>query len=101
MILWLRPEWEPWALAALLGGAATAFGASSAYFPQCDAFSYYQIYHYLYSSLYFHREIPLWEPYGSYGIPTAFELAFSFGPSKALTAILGFLLRLSDIKLLY
>jgi len=92
---------QHWGLAALLGAAVAAFGASPAYFPQSDTFSYYQIFHYLYSALYFHGGIPLWEPYASYGIPSAFELAFSIGPTKALVAVLGLLFHASDIKFLY
>jgi hypothetical protein len=76
-------------------------GYSDAYFPQNDVFSYYQLFHYTYSSVLLNGQIPLWEPYASYGIPSAFELAFTFGPTKAAAALLGLLFRVTDIKALY
>ncbi len=89
-------------LLALASGIAVGwFGYSDAYFPQHDVFSYYQLYHITYSSILNDRQIPLWEPYASYGIPSAFELLFTFGPTNALTALVGVLLRVTDIKLLF
>src|SRR5216684_7807287 len=89
-------------LLALVCGVAMAWaGYSDAYFPQNDVFSYYQLFHYTYSSALLNGQIPLWEPYASYGIPSAFELAFTFGPTKAAAALFGFLFRVTDIKALY
>src|SRR5438309_2054232 len=91
----------PVLLAVVCGVAMAWAGYSDAYFPQNDVFSYYQLFHYTYSSALINGQIPLWEPYASYGIPSAFELAFTFGPTRAAAALLGFLLRVTDIKALY
>ncbi|HYB55127.1 MAG TPA: hypothetical protein VEK12_03080 [Alphaproteobacteria bacterium] len=89
-------------LLALASGAAIGWaGYADAYFPQHDVFSYYQLYHVAYSSVLLDHQIPLWEPYAGYGIPSAFEFLFSFGPSNAATALIGALFRITDIKLLF
>ncbi|MGO8866484.1 MAG: hypothetical protein ACLQME_08290 [Alphaproteobacteria bacterium] len=89
-------------LLALASGLAVGWaGYADAYFPQNDVFSYYQIFHYVYSSIVTGGEIPLWQPYASYGLPNAFEMAFTFGSTKAAAALLGALFRIADIKLLY
>ena len=91
----------PLAIAVTAGVGIFAFGASRAYFPQNDVYSYYQLYHYLYSSLVFDGEIPLWQPYASYGIPSAFELAFTVGPTKALSVLVGLATGWRDVKDLF
>jgi hypothetical protein len=91
----------PVLLALGCGVAIFRAGYTDAYFPQNDVFSYYQLFHYTYSSVLLNRQIPLWEPYAGYGIPSAFELAFTFGPTKAAAALIGFLFRITDIKALY
>ena len=89
-------------LLALASGLAVGWaGYADAYFPQNDVFAYYQIFHYVYSSIVAGGEIPLWQPYTSYGLPNAFEMAFTFGPTKAGAALLGALFRIADIKLLF
>src|SRR5216683_811218 len=89
-------------LLALGCGVAIGWaGYTDKYFPQHDVFSFYQLFHYTYSSALINGQIPLWEPYASYGIPSAFELAFTFGPTKAAAALFGFLLGITDIKALY
>ena len=86
-----------------LGCGAAIFwaGYTNAYFPQNDVFSYYQLFHYTYSAALLNRQIPLWEPYAGYGLPSGFELAFTFGPTKCLAALLGFLFDITDIKALF
>src|SRR5713226_9290937 len=91
----------PVLLAVVCGVAMAWAGYTDLYFPQNDVFSYYQLFHYTYSSALLNGQIPLWEPYASYGIPSAFELAFTFGPTKAAAALFGFLLGITDIKALY
>jgi hypothetical protein len=91
----------PVLLALGCGVAMFWAGYTDAYFPQNDVFSYYQIFHYTYSSALLNHQIPLWEPYASYGIPSAFELAFTFGPTKAAAALAGYLFRITNIKALY
>jgi len=91
----------PVLLAVVCGVAMAWAGYTDLYFPQNDVFSYYQLFHYTYSSVLLNGQIPLWEPYASYGIPSAFELAFTFGPTKAAAALFGFLFRITDIKALY
>lgn len=91
----------PWAVALAAGLGILLIGASRAYFPQTDVYSYYQLFHYLYSSVVFSGEIPLWQPYASYGLPSAFELAFTFGPSKALSVLIGLSLGIRDVQALY
>ncbi len=92
----------PVLLAVVCGVAMAWAGYTDLYFPQNDdVFSYYQLFHYTYSSVLLNGQIPLWEPYASYGIPSAFELAFTFGPTRAAAALLGFLFRVTDIKALY
>ena len=89
-------------LLALASGLAIGWaGYADAYFPQHDVFSYYQLYHVAYSSILLDHQIPLWEPYAGYGIPSAFELLFTFGPSNTATALIGALFRITDIKLLF
>jgi len=89
-------------LLALGCGVAIGWaGYTDKYFPQHDVFSFYQLFHYTYSSALINGQIPLWEPYASYGIPSAFELAFTFGPTRAAAALLGVLFRIADIKALY
>jgi hypothetical protein len=91
----------PVLLAVVCGVAMAWAGYTDLYFPQNDVFSYYQLFHYTYSSVLLNGQIPLWEPYASYGIPSAFELAFTFGPTKAAAALFGFLFGVTDIKALY
>ncbi len=92
----------PVLLAVGCGVAMFWAGYTDFYFPQNDVFSYYQIFHYTYSSALLNHQIPLWEPYASYGIPSAFELAFTFGPTRAAAAALaGYLFRITNIKALY
>src|SRR6266851_6451435 len=89
-------------LLALGCGVAIGWaGYTDKYFPQHDVFSFYQLFHYTYSSALINGQIPLWEPYASYGIPSAFELAFTFGPTKAATALFGYLFGITNIKALY
>src|ERR1700730_9885284 len=76
-------------------------GYTDAYFPQNDVLAYYQLFHYTYSAVLLNHQIPLREPYGSYGIPSAFELAFTFGPTKSAAALLGFLFGITNIKALF
>jgi len=76
-------------------------GYTDAYFPQNDVLAYYQLFHYTYSAVLLNHQIPLWEPYASYGIPSAFELAFTFGPTKCAAALLGFLFGITNIKALF
>ncbi len=78
---------------------ATAY--TNAYFPQNDVFAYYQLFHYTYSAALLNHQIPLWEPYASYGIPSAFELAFTFGPTKCAAALLGYMLGITNIEALF
>jgi hypothetical protein len=73
----------PVLLAVVCGVAMAWAGYTDAYFPQNDVFSYYQLSRYSYSYVLLNGQIPLWEPYPSYGIPSAFELAFTDGPTKA------------------
>ena len=89
-------------LLALASGAAIGWaGYTDAYFPQHNVFCYYQLYHITYSSILNDHQIPLWEPYASYGIPSAFDLLISFGPINTSTALIGALFRITDIKLLF
>src|ERR1700730_4176962 len=76
-------------------------GYADAYFPQNDVLAYYQLFHYTYSAVLLNHQIPLWEPYASYGIPSAFELSFTFGPTKCAAALLGFLFGITNIKALF
>jgi hypothetical protein len=91
----------PVLLALGCGMAIFWAGYTDAYFPQNDVFSYYQLFHYTYSAALLNQQIPLWEPYASYGIPSAFELAFTFGPTKCAAALLGILFGITDIKALF
>ena len=91
----------PVLLAVGCGVAMFWAGYTDFYFPQNDVFSYYQIFHYTYSSALLNHQIPLWEPYASYGIPSAFELAFTFGPTRAAAALFGYLFGITNIKALY
>jgi len=91
----------PLLLALTSGGALGWALYSDGYFPQNDVLLTYQIYHYVYSSLFLDGQVPLWAPYTSYGLPNDYEMAFTFTPANALLTLLGVLLRISDIKLLY
>ncbi len=91
----------PLLLALASGGAIGAALYADGYFPQNDVFAAYQIFHYVYSSVLLDGQVPLWQPYASYGLPHGYEMAFTFGPTEALMAVVGVLLRVSDIKLLF
>ena len=89
-------------LLALASGVALGWTLySDGYFPQNDVFLTYQIFHYVYSSIFLDGQLPLWEPYTSYGLPNAYEMVFTFTPANALRTLLGVLFRISDIKLLF
>jgi hypothetical protein len=89
-------------LLALASGTAIGWTLySDGYFPQNDVFLTYQIFHYVYSSIFLDGQVPLWQPYTSYGLPNDYEMVFTFTPANALLTLLGVLLRISDIKLLY
>lgn len=94
-------RWFPELLGICAGLAVGFAGYTDRYFPQNDVFSYYQLFHYAYSSILLKHQIPLWEPYTSYGLPSAFDFAFTFGPSKSLAAVLGYIFGISNIKALY
>jgi hypothetical protein len=91
----------PWGIAAAAGLGIFLLQAWPGFYPQLDVYSYYELFHYLYSALFLDGEIPLWQPYASYGVPSAFEFAFTIGPSKALAVLIGLGLRISDIQALY
>ena|SRR5579863_9476136 len=91
----------PVLLSLCCGFAIFLAGYTDAYFPQNDIFCHYQLFHYACSAALLNRQIPLWEPYSSYGIPTAFEFAFTFGPTKCVAALIGLLFGITDIKALF
>ena len=91
----------PLLLALASGGSLGWALYSDGYFPQNNVFLTYQIYHYVYSSIFLDGQVPLWQPYTSYGLPNDYEMIFTLTPANALLTLCGVLLRISDIKLLY
>ncbi|MBF0611946.1 MAG: YfhO family protein [Magnetococcales bacterium] len=83
----------------LLGQSLPAF--SPAWIPAGDTFYRYQVFHWFYSDFLFHHELPLWMPYGTYGMSAYFHQLSALSPATFLVMVTGKLFQVSDTLFLY
>jgi hypothetical protein len=69
--------------------------------PIHDTLWKYQYFHFFYSHLVSFQEIPLWVPYGSYGIASGFSQLTLVSPSNYFFAAIGVLFGISNTLILF
>jgi len=74
---------------------------ATTYSPRLDLSDNYQFFHYVYSSLYHHDQIPFWEVTTAQGLASFIFLFFALNPFGTISLIFGYLLHLESIKVLY
>jgi hypothetical protein len=69
--------------------------------PRHDTLLIFQSFYFFYNEFFFFNEIPLWVPFGFYGVQSDFFLITLLTPSNYLAAIIGWLLNIKDVLFLF
>jgi len=74
---------------------------NSALWPKFDTVSTFEIFHAFYNHFFFHGELALWLPYGTFGIPSNHWQLFCLSPFSYLFGCLGKLFHIQNVLLLF
>lgn len=69
--------------------------------PMQDTLDGFQVFYFFYNEIFFNKELPLWVPFGMYGMPSDSLLVGGMSPSSWLAGFIGWILGIRNVLLVF